>query len=57
MCGRSILPEVAKETPLPPVKTTWSVEKKLGGWDAAQAKFFKVTQQPPGTSSLPFKVS
>ena len=43
MCPhRSILPDVAKEYPLPAVKTTWTVEKALKGWDAAQAKFFAV---------------
>jgi hypothetical protein len=39
---RPILSNVAKESPLPPVKSTWTVEKKLKGWDAAQTKFFKV---------------
>jgi ABC-type sulfate transport system substrate-binding protein len=40
---RPVLPHVAKEAPLPPVKSTWTVEQKLKGWDAAQAKFFKVS--------------
>mmetsp|Transcript_17073 Transcript_17073/g.51010 ORF Transcript_17073/g.51010 Transcript_17073/m.51010 type:complete len:512 (-) Transcript_17073:211-1746(-) len=40
-CGfRSINKEVAKDYPMPPVKTEWSVEKMLGGWHAAQTKFF-----------------
>jgi hypothetical protein len=49
---RPILSNVAKESPLPPVKSTWTVEKKLKGWDAAQTKFFKVSQ-PDGTVVLP----
>ncbi len=53
-CGRagcrSIDKEVAREFPLPRVKTQWTVEKKLGGWDAAQNRFFKV---PPATAAFP----
>ena len=36
---RSIDEEVRKESELPPVRNVWTVEKKLGGWDAAQAKY------------------
>lgn len=44
---RAINKEVAGEFPLPRVKTQWTVEKKLGGWDAAQDRFFKVYNPPP----------
>ncbi|CAD7703011.1 unnamed protein product [Ostreobium quekettii] len=42
-CGfRSIIPSVADETPdrYPPIKTKWTVDKKIGGWYQAQSKFF-----------------
>jgi ABC-type sulfate transport system substrate-binding protein len=29
-----------KGSKLPKVKKAWSVEERLGGWDAAQRKFF-----------------
>lgn len=51
---RPISSEVAKESLLPPVKSTWTVEQKLKGWDAAQAKFFKVQfHTPPKQLSCP----
>lgn len=39
---RPIDKAVAKEVEaqLPPVKKLWRVDERLGGWDAAQAKFF-----------------
>lgn len=40
-CGfRSILPHVGEEFPMPAVQTTWRVDEALGGWEAAQNKFF-----------------
>ena len=35
---RSIEKTVRDEFELPPVRQTWTVEQKLGGWNSAQAK-------------------
>jgi hypothetical protein len=40
LARRPVIKEVQKEVWFPPVKTAWTVESKLGGWDSAQKKFF-----------------
>lgn len=40
MCCRPIDKKLQKKSKLPKVKRAWTVEDRLGGWEAAQKKFF-----------------